>query len=638
MVPVEAVHLDGAADLIIRGGEEHAALIEGALDLSEADRRHVRRGDDVPGPRAHQPDVHRVLADVIAAAEAVADRHEEGERVRARYVGLALPLADEDDGCLLAVVEHARRLIGHVAVVSGVDVEGPIDGTLSVSIGSDLAVDLVAAHRGEVAGAVEEPLRRLERVALGQNAQPASSRTALLAPSIVAAEQNAVAMPVVRQQVRDGVHVVVADVARFRQLEGAAELEGVERLALVEVRYAVILSHGGHLALFLVGVRGEERIQRVLGPVRHLIGELAPDGDARRPRDKQAVSGLHALIDTFLFLLGEVEQARPFQAVHGGLLEEHEEVGVENDVLRGLVVEHRHGVLRDSGEQEAELAALVREAREVVEHRRVGEQRLDLLDVQPCAHAALVVVVHAVSHRLAHVDEREHQHGVRQLAQVEVDDAVVEAHVGRAVEEGHVRYRADIGKFVENEVDGNGQLAVVVDGGAVAQEVDRLPHHDRVQEGEGLVGVGHAGDQRRLRAVRVAHLVKLHLIVLQDLADLAQAYPRQTGVAGDEDGLEGLTGGNAEVVVVAEGDVLIRGEAPAIRRAHVVATALELAGDLDVGRAPAADRHRVAAEGRARRARPTLALLELLARLDLQEQQVEGALEALIALAGLRQR
>ena len=76
MVPVEAVHLDGAADLIIRGGEEHAVLIEGAFDLGEADRRHVRRGDDVPGPRAHQPDVHRVLADVIAAAEAVADRHE----------------------------------------------------------------------------------------------------------------------------------------------------------------------------------------------------------------------------------------------------------------------------------------------------------------------------------------------------------------------------------------------------------------------------------------------------------------------------------------------------------------------------------------------------------------------------------
>lgn len=158
------------------------------------------------------------------------------------------------------------------------------------------------------------------------------------------------------------------------------------------------------------------------------------------------------------------------------------------------------------------------------------------------------------------------------------------------------------------------------------------------QEDGTYKALGHAGDQRRLRAVRVAHLVKLHLIVLQDLADLAQAYPRQTGVAGDEDGLEGLTGGNAEVVVVAEGDVLIRGEAPAIRRAHVVATALELAGDLDVGRAPAADRHRVAAEGRARRARPTLALLELLARLDLQEQQVEGALEALIALAGLRQR
>ena len=244
-------------------------------------------------------------------------------------------------------------------------------------------------------------------------------------------------MPVVRQQVRDGVHVVVADVARFRQLEGAAELEGVERLALVEVRYAVILSHGGHLALFLVGVRGEERIQRVLGPVRHPVGELAPDGDARRPRDEQAVAGLHALVDALLLLLGEVEQARPLQAVHGGLLEEHEEVGVEHDVLRGLIVEHRHGVLGDSGEKQAELAALVREAGEVVEHRGVGEQRLDLLDVQPRAHAALVVAVHAVSHRLAHVDEREHQHGVRQLAQVEVDDAVVEAHVGRAVEEGH---------------------------------------------------------------------------------------------------------------------------------------------------------------------------------------------------------
>lgn len=136
-------------------------------------------------------------------------------------------------------------------------------------------------------------------------------------------------------------------------------------------------------------------------------------------------------------MLGEVQQLHPTHAVERGLLEQHDEVGVKHDVLRGLVVEHRNRVLGDSSQQQAELAPLVGEAREVVEHRRVGEERLHLLDVEPCADVALRVEVHAVSHGLADVDEGEDQHGVRQVLQVEVHDAGVEVHVGLAVEEVH---------------------------------------------------------------------------------------------------------------------------------------------------------------------------------------------------------
>ena len=183
--------------------------------------------------------------------------------------------------------------------------------------------------------------------------------------------------------------------------------------------------------LRLVGVCAEQVVEHVA------LRELAPDGNPRVARDEQAVARLGGLVDALLLLLGEVQQFRPLHAVERGLLQKHQEVGVEHDVLRRLVVEHRHGVLRDAREQQAELAPLVGKAGEVVEHRRVGEQRLHLLHIEPCAHVALGVEVHAVAHRLAHVDEREDQHGVRQVLQVEVHDAAREVHVGLAVEEVH---------------------------------------------------------------------------------------------------------------------------------------------------------------------------------------------------------
>ena len=124
-------------------------------------------------------------------------------------------------------------------------------------------------------------------------------------------------------------------------------------------------------------------------------------------------------------------------AVERRLLQKHQEVGVRHDVPRRLVLEHRACVLSDAREQHAELAALVGEAGEVAQHRRVGEHGLHLLNVEPGAHVAVCVLVHAVADRLAHVDEGEHQHVVRQLLQVEVDDPVVEAHIGVVVEERH---------------------------------------------------------------------------------------------------------------------------------------------------------------------------------------------------------
>lgn len=213
-------------------------------------------------------------------------------------------------------------------------------------------------------------------------------------------------------------------------------------------------------------------------------------------------------------MLGEVQQLHPAHAVERGLLEQHDEVGVKHDVLRGLVVEHRNRVLGDSSQQQAELAPLVGEAREVVEHRRVGEERLHLLDVEPCADVALRVEVHAVSHSLADVDEGEDQHGIRQVLEVEVHDAGVEVHVGLTVEEVHgtldepliakgdgLRLMLGLLKGDVVEVLQGRRKAVAALFGTLERKLHAALDDGLVNLGEGLTGFGCGGT--RLRQHRV---------------------------------------------------------------------------------------------------------------------------------------
>ena len=64
----------------------------------------------------------------------------------------------------------------------------------------------------------------------------------------------------------------------------------------------------------------------------------------------------------------------------------------------------------------------------------------------------------------------------------------------------------------------------------VAQDVDGLPDHDRRQERECSVGVARDAEDRHLR-VRIAQLVELHLVVLQDLTHLGNRNRRKAHVA-----------------------------------------------------------------------------------------------------------
>ena len=212
-----------------------------------------------------------------------------------------------------------------------------------------------------------------------------------------------------------------------------------------------------------------------------------------------------------------------------------------------------------------------------------------------------------------------------------------------------VRQLADVGELVEDEVHHPRQLAVVLDVRAAAQDVDRLPHHDRMQEREGLVGIGQDGEDDHL-GVLVAEPVELHLIVPEKLAHIADLAACQAHVAGDEDRLQRLARSRLELLVVGEGEVLVRGEPAALGRANAVGPLHHrgLVGVLrlvDVGLALQAD-DAALQNGVLGSLLPLLPLLGIvsgvlavcLAGLDLLEEQIERRLVLLIVLACLCKR
>ncbi len=115
---------------------------------------------------------------------------------------------------------------------------------------------------------------------------------------------------------------------------------------------------------------------------------------------------------------------------------QQEELGVEHHVAGLGVGQHVARVLADAGADEAELAPLAPQAGEVLDHRRVREEALHLVDVEPRVVGARRRDHHAVAHHLERRDHAEHAHVLAEAVHVDVGDAVVERHVALSVEEG----------------------------------------------------------------------------------------------------------------------------------------------------------------------------------------------------------
>ena len=155
-------------------------------------------------------------------------------------------------------------------------------------------------------------------------------------------------------------------------------------------------------------------------------------------------------------------------------MEQHE-VRVEHHVAGVFVLEHVGRVLRDARAYQVELAPLRPELREVADDRRVPEEALDLVDVEPGRHPALEVRVHAVANRLQGGEHAEHPHVLGEVLEVHVGDAVFEADVALVVEKRQrpldvafvaERYVARLGLFLVEqqlvEIAQHGQAALVL--------------------------------------------------------------------------------------------------------------------------------------------------------------------------------
>ncbi len=217
------------------------------------------------------------------------------------------------------------------------------------------------------------------------------------------------------------------------------------------------------------------------------------------------------------------------------LLVEQHEVRVEHHVAGVLVLEHVGRVLRDARADEVELAALRPELREVADDRRVPEEALHLVDVEPGGHAALEVRVHAVTHRLQRREHAEDPHVLREVLEVDVGDAVLEADVALVVEE---RQRAlHVALVAQRDVARLGLFLV-------EQQLVEIAQHGQAA----LVLAAHVG---KLHAAADDRLVCLG----QPLAPLCHGRARECQYRVDLEGelrLVGLVGDVGEVEGVHE--------------------------------------------------------------------------------------
>ena len=105
--------------------------------------------------------------------------------------------------------------------------------------------------------------------------------------------------------------------------------------------------------------------------------------------------------------------------------------------------------------------------------------------------------------------------------------------------------------LVEDEVDGAGELAVVLLQCLVAQDAHRLVDHHAVEEAERpLVGVVEDGEDGVLR-VGVSEALEVHLVLADDeLLHFRSGERCETRVAGDQDRFQSLAGCRLELAVV----------------------------------------------------------------------------------------
>ena len=154
-----------------------------------------------------------------------------------------------------------------------------------------------------------------------------------------------------------------------------------------------------------------------------------------------------------------------------------------------------------------------------------------------------------------------------------------------------------------------------------AQDVRRLPEHDREEERVEGRGVGH-DRKHRAPPSAAAQLVQPHLVLADELPHLGYGEGLHARVAGDEDRLEGLARRVLEHLVVEEGEVGVHGDGLGHAHAAVPGFGLERLPPRGVER------------GVGGAVRPGVPH----ARLHLLEQQVEGAPVVLVGLLRLGER
>ena len=114
----------------------------------------------------------------------------------------------------------------------------------------------------------------------------------------------------------------------------------------------------------------------------------------------------------------------------------------------------------------------------------------------------------------------------------------------------------DVREFVEDEVDASGKTARMALQGDPAENIECLLHEEREYEVEGGIGIRHGAEESHL-APCVPHMVKLQLVETQKFLNLGDVKGLHAHVARDHDRFQGLPGGDLELLVACEREVVL---------------------------------------------------------------------------------